>query len=94
MIYRTQVKIIADVLSATKESDFDNRGIGVTTIIRKANLSHPRLMKILSDLVNSGLLEENVNGKTSKYKLSMKGQNFLLEYNKFHDFATTFGLRL
>ena len=94
MIYRTQVKIIADVLYATQEYDFDNRGIGVTTIIRKANLSHPRLMKILSDLVNSGLLEENVNGKTSKYKLSMKGQNFLLEYNKFHDFATTFGLRL
>jgi len=94
LIYRTQVKIIADVLSATKEYDFDNRGIGVTTIIRKANLSHPRLMKILSDLVSSGLLEETVNGKISKYKLSMKGQHFLLEYNKFHDFATTFGLRL
>jgi predicted transcriptional regulator len=51
-------------------------------------------MKILSDLVSSGLLEETINGKISKYKLSMKGQHFLLEYNKFHDFATTFGLRL
>jgi len=94
LIYRTQVKIIADVLSATKEYDFDSRGIGVTTIIRKANLSHPRLMKILSDLINSGLLEETVKGKVCKYKLSVKGQHFLSEYNKFHDFATTFGLRL
>ena len=94
MIYRTQVKIIADVLSATKEYDFDSRGIGVTTIIHKANLSHPRLMKILSDLINSGLLEETVKGKVCKYKLSAKGQHFLSEYNKFHDFATTFGLRL
>ena len=94
MIYRTQVKIIADVLSATNEYDFDNMGIGVTTIIRKANLSHPRLMKILSDLVSSGLLEETVKGKVCKYKLSMKGKYFLSEYNKFHEFATTFGLRL
>jgi predicted transcriptional regulator len=51
-------------------------------------------MKILSDLVSSGLLEETVKGKVCKYKLSMKGKHFLVEYNKFHEFATTFGLRL
>lgn len=94
MIYRTQVTIIADILSATKTVNFDNRGIGVTTIIRKANLSHPRLMKILKNLVSSGLMEESFKGKICTYKLSMKGEHFLSEYQKFHEFTNTFGLSL
>ena len=94
MIYRTQVTIIADILSATKRVNYDNRGIGVTTILRKANLSHPRLMKILKDLVSSGLVEESFKGKICRYKLSVKGEQFLSEYKKFHEFTNTFGLSL
>lgn len=94
MIYRTQVAIIADILSSTKTINYDNSGIGVTAILRKANLSHPRLMKILKDLVTSGLIEESFKGKTNRYKTSMKGKQFLTEYTKFHEFADTFGLSL
>ena len=94
MIYRTQVRIIVDILTATKEFDYDNNGIGVSAIIRKANLSHPRLMKILRDLVNSGLIEESFKGKICRYKLSSKGEQFLSEYKRFHDFTDTFGLKL
>ena len=94
MIYRTQARIIADILSTTKKYDCDNSGIGVTAIIRKANLSHPRLIKILSDLVSSGLLEENIIGKVCRYKLSIKGEHFLSEYQRFQEFATSFGLVL
>ncbi len=94
MIYRTQVKIIADILSATREYEYDEQGAGVTTIIRKANLSHTRLIKMLRDLVSSGLLEQTTKGKVSKYRISIKGEHFLREYHRFEEFATSFGLRL
>ncbi len=94
MIYRTQVKIIADILSATKEYEYGEKGAGVTMIIRKANLSHTRLIKILRDLVSSGLLEITFEGKISKYRISVKGEHFLREYERFEGFATSFGLRL
>lgn len=94
MIYRTQVRIIADVLSSIKGVNHNKNGIGVTAIIRKANLSHPRLMKILKDLVSSGLIEESFNGKIPKYKLSKQGEQFLLEYQKFNYFTNSFGLKL
>jgi len=94
LIYRTQVKIIADILSATKEYEYGEKGAGITSIIRKANLSHTRLTKILKDLVSSGLLEETIEGKVSKYRLSDKGEHFLMEYRRFEGFASYFGLRL
>ncbi len=93
-MYRTQVKIIADILSSTKEINYDNNGIGITTIIRKANLSHPRLIKIIKTLVSSGLIEESSKGRICTYKLSIKGEQFLTEYQKFHEFTNTFGLSL
>lgn len=72
MIYRTQIRIIADILSVTKKVKYNDTGIGVIKIIRKANLSHSRLMKILKDLVSSGLIEESFKGKICRYKLSIK----------------------
>ncbi len=93
MIYRTQVKIIADVLSATKDYSGED-GAGVTAIILRANLSYSRVAKILKDLVSAGLIEESFNGKVCKYRLSGKGEEFLQAYQKFEEFATSFGLRL
>ena len=88
------MKIIADILSATKEYDYEDQGAGITLIIHKANLSHSRLTRIIRDLVSSGLLEEKITGKVNKYRISAKGEHFLLEYHKFEEFATSFGLRL
>ena len=93
MSYRTQVKIIADVLSAAN-MHYEDDGAGVTEILRKANLSYSRLVKMLKDLVSVGLLNETTNGKVIKYKLSNKGQEFLEIYGKFEAVACSFGLRL
>lgn len=94
MIYRTQVKIIADILAATKEYKYREEGAGITAIIRKANLPHSRLSKILKDLVSAGLLDEMSKGKVVKYRISDKGEEFLRAYTRFEEFATSFGLRL
>ena len=92
--YRTQVKIIADVLSTAKDLNSEGDGVGITTLLRKANMSYGRVTKLVSELVGSGLLEELSGDKTSKYVITAKGMQFLVAYQGFEDFAESFGLRL
>ena len=63
-------------------------------LLRKANLSYGRLLKIVSSLVHSGLMEEVIVEKSYKYKISSKGVEFLQAYGRFEEFANTFGLSL
>ena len=93
--YRTQVRIIADVLSTARDMNTEGSGVGITTLLRKGNVSYTRMAKMLSELVGSGLLEElNNSEKVSKYRISEKGIQFLAAYSSFEDFAQSFGLRL
>jgi len=92
--YRTQVRIIADVLSTARDMNNEGNGVGVTTLLRKGNMSYSRMSKLLSELVGSGLLLELNGDKISKYMISEKGIQFLTVYYQFEDFAQSFGLRL
>ena len=92
--YRTQVRIIADVLSTARDMNSGGDGVGVTMLLRKGNLSYSRMTKLLSELVGSGLLLELTGDKISKYMISQKGIQFLAAYYSFEDFAQSFGLRL
>jgi predicted transcriptional regulator len=92
--YRTQVRIIADVLNTAKSMNTEGNGVGVTTLLRKGNMSYSRMSKLLSELVGSGLLLELNGEKISKYMISEKGSKFLAVYYQFEDFAQSFGLRL
>ncbi|MEM4310855.1 MAG: DUF4364 family protein [Nitrososphaerales archaeon] len=93
MSYRNQIRIIADILSVTKDYG-EEEGVGITTILRKANLSYSRLMQILRDLIKAGLIIEIERDKGSKYMISDKGKKFLQAYIQFEDFAQSYGLRL
>jgi len=92
--YRTQVRIIADVLSTARDMNTEGTGVGITTLLRRGNMSYTRMTKLLSELVGSGLLLELNSEKVSKYKISDKGLQFLAVYANFEDFAQSFGLRL
>lgn len=92
--YRTQVKIIADVLSTARDMNTEGQGVGVTALLRRGNMSYTRMSKLLSELVGSGLLLELSGDKISKYMISEKGIQFLAAYHSFEDFAQSFGLRL
>ena len=92
--YRTQVRIIADVLSTARDQNTEGTGVGVTTLLRRGNMSYSRMAKLLSELVGSGLLLELNWEKISKYMISQKGIQFLTAYYAFEDFAQSFGLRL
>lgn len=69
---RGTIDIIADILSLCSTST------GKTNIMYKANLSHQMLKFYLWHLVALGLLEES----DSKFKVSQKGEAFLLFYQK------------
>ena len=92
--YRTQVRIIADVLSTARDMNTEGTGVGITALLRKGNMSYTRMSKLLSELTGSGLLTELAGDKISKYMISDKGIQFLMAYHSFEDFAQSFGLRL
>jgi len=94
VIYRTHMSIIGDILSTTRDEAPDESGASVTYLIRKANVSHGRLAKILETLVQQGLLEQTTSERACKYKISTRGREFLQAYRGFREFADSFGLRI
>ena len=93
-IYRTQIEIVGDILDVTQNNTLDNDGASVTHIIRRANVSHGRVSKILKNLVSQGLLEQVNYDRMNKYKISMSGREFLRAYKTFSNFVDDFGLTI
>jgi len=92
--YRTHMRIIGDILSTTRDDLQDDDGASVTYLIRKANISHSRISRILRTLVTQGLLEQVEVHGSSKYRISQSGREFLQAYNTFSNFADNFGLTI
>jgi len=67
---RTHMKIIGDILATTRDDLQDEDGATVTYLIRKANISHSRISRILRTLVSQGLLEQVDSRGSNKYKIS------------------------
>ena len=93
-IYRTQLEIVGEGLFVAQENTLDNNGATVTHLIRKANISHGRLSKMLKTLVSQGLLEQVNSDRANKYKISMSGREFLQAYKTFSKFVDDFGLTI
>lgn len=92
--YRTHMRIVGDILSTTRDEPQDEDGASVTYLIRKANISHSRLTRILHTLVSQGLLEQAESHGSNRYKISESGRKFLQEYYTFSKFADSFGLSI
>lgn len=92
--YRTHMKIIGDILSTTRDEPNDEHGATVTYLIRKANVSHSRISRILKNLVSQGLLEQTESDGSYKYRISQTGREFLQAYKRFSEFADNFGLAI
>ena len=92
--YRTQGRIIADILATARDMNTEGQGVGITTLLRRGNVSYSRMTKLIVELVGAGLLLEETLDKTSKYRISDKGMAFLQAYMQFEEFAQSYGLRL
>ena len=65
--YRTRMKIIGDILSTTQDELQDENGASVTYLIRKANISHSRISRILKTI---DILDENLAFFSEIFKIS------------------------
>ena len=92
--YRTHMKIVGEILTTARDDAPDESGASVTYLIRKANISHVRISKILGTLVSQGLLEQVDSKSACKYKISQSGREFLVAYQTFSRFADNFGLTI
>ena len=93
-IYRTQIVIVTDILDVAQQDTIEKNGATIPHLIRKANISHGRLSKILKNLVSQGLLEQVNSDRANKYKISMSGREFLQAYRTFSEFTDGFGLTI
>ena len=86
------MQIVGDLLTATEESG--QEGIKTTALISKANLSHSRLSKLVSNLIGSDLINKiEFDGKHT-FVITQKGRQYLESYAKFSNIAQSFGLEL
>ena len=90
--YRTSMQIVGDLLTATKQSG--QEGIKTTNLLTKANLSHSRLSKFLSNLTGAGLINKIEYDGKHTFVISQKGRQYLETYEKFSNVAESFGLEL
>jgi len=92
--YRTHISIVGQILDSTLDEIDEKDGANITHLIRKANVSHGRLSKILNNLVSQGLLEQVNSERSCRYKISMSGREFLSAYKTFRNFSEDFGLTI
>ncbi len=92
MVYRTSMQIVADMLYATEQSG--QEGIKTTSLLTKANLSHSRLEKFISNLTSAGLMNKIEYDGKNVFVITVKGKQYLESYKKFSDLAGSFGLEI
>ena len=92
MVYRTSMQIVADMLYATEQSG--QEGIKTTSLLTKANLSHSRLEKFISNLTGAGLMNKIEYDGKNVFIITPKGKQYLESYKRFSDLAGSFGLEM
>jgi len=73
--YRTSMQIVGDLLTATEQSG--QEGIKTTALISKANLSHSRLSKLISNLTGAGLINKIDFDGRHTFVITQKGRQYL-----------------
>ena len=90
--YRNSTQIVADLLTTTEQSG--QEGIKTTRLLSKANLPHSRLTKFIENLTGAGLINKIEYDGKNTFVITPKGRQYLESYEKFANFAESFGLDL
>ena len=92
VVYRTSMQIVADLLVATDQCG--QEGIKTTSLLTKANLSHSRLEKFVSNLTGAELINKIEYDGKNVFVITPKGRQYLEQYKKFADVAGSSGLEM
>ena len=90
--YRNTIQILTDVLEKTEYAGAN--GINISQICLKANVSHPRVKALITNLTGCGLVNKITTDGKNTIVITEKGRVFLESYKQFDDLAKTFGLEL
>lgn len=83
--------IIGDILDAAM--DAGRQGVIISTVSRRANLSHYAALDKCNKLIAAGLLESERNKTNRIYTLTEKGLEFVPEIRRFRQLLDSMNLR-
>jgi len=89
--YRSEMGIMGDILDVTM--DGGQRGVIVSSISRKANLSHYAVLDKCEKLINAGLMLSERRDRNRLFKITEKGLDFIQEFQKFQYLIESMNLR-
>jgi predicted transcriptional regulator len=89
--YRSELGIISGVLQVTM--DCGMQGAIISSIARRANLSHYTAMEKCQKLIDFGLMESKINKKSRSFAITEKGIQFYQEMQKFLEIAQEIKIR-
>lgn len=89
--YRSEIGIISDILFATV--DCGRQGVLISSIARRANLSHYTAIEKCQKLVNFGLMESISDKRNRVFIITEKGIQFFQEMQKFIEIAQAIKIR-
>ena len=69
------------------------RGVIVSAISRKANLSHYAVLDKCEKLINAGLMESARTDRNRLFKITEKGLGFIQEFQRFQSLIESMNLR-
>jgi len=89
--YRSEMGIMGDILDVTM--DGGQRGVIISSISRKANLSHYAVLDKCEKLINAGLMLSERRDRNRLFKITEKGLDFIEEFQKFQNLIESMNLR-
>jgi predicted transcriptional regulator len=89
--YRSELGMILDILEVAK--DYGMQGTIITSIARRANLSHYAAIDKCQKLIDSGLMESKVDKKSNIFIVTERGLHFFGELQKVVETAQSIKIR-
>jgi predicted transcriptional regulator len=89
--YRSEMGIISDILGVMM--DCGKQGTIISSIARRANLSHYMAVEKCKKLVDFGLIESESDKRTRTYVITEKGIQFFYELQKFIEIVQNIKIR-
>lgn len=85
---RDKITIIYEMLKAI----MDKGGvIKPTHLLYKSNLSYKRMLPLVDELIQKGMVSQQMQGNKKRYLITDEGRKFVSEYKKMKEFVDSFG---
>lgn len=89
--YRSELGIISEILQVTMDCGI--QGAIISSIARRANLSHYTAMEKCQKLIDFGLMQLRTDKKSRSFVITEKGIQFFHEMQKFLEIAQEIKIR-